>query len=77
VKPRYPDGLQTQGTVVLQGLIGLDGRIAGLDIVSSTHADFSQAAVEAVSQWEFDQTLLNGCAIEVPITVTANFSYRP
>jgi len=79
VKPRYPDSLQqsaAEGTVVLRGRIDADGRIAELNVVSSTHEEFTNAAIEAVRQWEFDSTLLNCVAIEVPIKVTVNFAYR-
>ena len=48
--------------------------------MSSTLACFSslpmldQAAVEAVHQWQFEPTLLNGVAVPVIMTVTVNFT---
>ena len=38
------------------------------------HPDFAQAAVDAVRQWRFEPTLLNGAPIEVVMTVSVDFS---
>lgn len=38
------------------------------------HPDFANAAVEAVRQWKFTPTLLNGQPVEVLMTVTIHFS---
>ena len=37
------------------------------------HPEFAAAAVEAVRQWQFSPTLLNGAAIEVLMTVKVQF----
>ena len=76
VAPRYPSNLgaaRQGGTVVLDAQIGADGTIRDVRIVSSPHPDFERAAVDAVRQWEFSQTLLNCVAVEVAMRVTVNF----
>jgi TonB family protein len=77
VNPVYPAYLQQAGVGgddVLDVRIGLDGRVAAVDVVSSPNADLSAAAADAVRQWDFDATLLNCAPIEVHMTVTVNFS---
>ncbi|MEO8522728.1 MAG: energy transducer TonB [Acidobacteriota bacterium] len=38
------------------------------------HPDFAIAAVDAVRQWRFSPTLLNGAPVDVVMTVTVSFS---
>jgi hypothetical protein len=59
--------------VVMDGHIGLDGFIRDLQVRNQAHPDFASAALSAVSQWQWDQTLLNCVPVEVFITVTARF----
>ena len=76
VSPQYPltlHGTGTQGVVVMDGHIGLDGFIRDLQVRSDSHPDFASAAVSAVREWQWDQTLLNCVPVEVFITVTARF----
>jgi len=77
VNPRYPAHLwpdRVQGTVVLSAIIGTDGSIREIDVVGTPHPDLAEAALEAVRQWEFDQTLLNCVPVEVAMRVTVDFS---
>ena len=79
VNPVYPAYLQQAGVtgdVILEARIGLDGRIAAVDVVRSPNPDLSAAAVDAVRQWDFDPTLLSCAPIEVRMTVTVNFSLK-
>ena len=76
VSPQYPltlHGTGTQGVVVMDGHIGLDGFIRDLQVRSESHPDFASAAISAVREWQWDQTLLNCVPVEVFITVTARF----
>ena len=76
VRPQYPQtlyGTGTQGDVVMDGHIGLDGFIRDLQVRNQAHPDFASAATSAVSQWQWGQTLLDCVPVEVPITVTARF----
>ena len=76
-RPHYPESLRgTEGVVVLKTTIGTSGSVEDIEVVSSTHAEFTQAAIEAVKQWEFDATLLNCEPIVTPMQVTVNFATK-
>ena len=61
-----------QGNVVLHAIIGRDGQVSELQILSG-HPLLVNAAVEAVRQWRYSPTLLNGQAVEVETTITVSF----
>ncbi len=81
VQPVYPESAKSagvQGTVVLHAVIGLDGKPLSLRIMNSqVDPDLARSAVEAVSQWRYTPTLLNGDPIEVDTTITVNYSLAP
>ena len=67
----------TLGVVPLGASIGVDGRVTSVRVIGSNpHPDFVNAAVEAVQQWRFSPTLLNGDAVEVFMNVTVRFSLQ-
>jgi protein TonB len=75
VKPVYPPmaiQTRTEGTVRLQAVISRDGIIQELQVVSG-HPLLVQAAVNAVRQWVYQPTTLNGIPVEVLTTVDVNF----
>lgn len=75
VIPAYPSLARisrVQGTVRLQGIINTDGRIERLQVISG-HPLLVQAAVEAVKQWLYRPTLLNGQPVEVIAPIDVNF----
>jgi TonB family protein len=76
VKPIYPPEAQSagiQGVVIIETTIGIDGRVSGARVLRSI-PQLDEAALEAVRQWEFTPTLLNGVAVPVIMTVTVNFT---
>jgi TonB family protein len=76
IDPVYPPlayQARIQGTVRFTAIIGRDGRIENLQLVSG-HPLLVQAAREAVSQWEYRPTLLNGSRVEVVTQVDVNFT---
>jgi len=76
VRPVYKQELaanNVEGNVLLQAAIGVDGKVRGLEVVSAVNADLEEAAIRAVSQWEFSPTYLNCQAIEVRMFVTVSF----
>jgi periplasmic protein TonB len=78
IEPRYPRlALQTRqsGTVVLHAVIGREGHINALQVVSGSPF-FVQAALEAVRQWQYRPTLLDGEPVEVETTITAMFQLQ-
>jgi TonB family protein len=75
VNPTIPPGVQQQdahGTVTLRIIIDRDGDVAQLQTVSGP-PDLVNAATEAVRQWRFKPTLLNGDPVEVDTTITITF----
>lgn len=78
--PTYPVNLRgtgTSGSVVMQGRIALDGYITDISIVGDAHPDLANAAVAAVREWHYSETLLNCAPVEVGMTITANFQGIP
>lgn len=79
VAPIYPPGIKTesvQGTVVLQAIIGKEGTVEELRVVSGP-ALLQGAALDAVKQWQYRPFLLNGEPTEVETTVLVNFHPPP
>jgi len=70
-KPVYPEGAQP-GVVTLEALIGTDGTVREVHLVSGD-SNLGQAAADAIRQWEFSPTYLNCTPVEVHMGVTANF----
>lgn len=76
VKPVYPPearDAQVQGVVILEMRIDPDGRVGNARVLRSIPL-LDQAALDAVQQWEFEPTLLNGAPIAVIMTVTVQFA---
>jgi periplasmic protein TonB len=74
--PVYPQEAREngiQGTVVLHAIVGKDGHIEKLDVVSGPK-ELRQAAIDAVNQWTYKPNLLNGEPSEVDTTVIINFN---
>jgi protein TonB len=75
VSPVYPDiarQARVQGVVILECTIGPDGRIEHVKIRRPIPL-LDAAAVEAVKQWVYTPTLINGVPARVIMTVTVNF----
>jgi TonB family protein len=75
VKPIYPPIAQSsriQGVVIIQAVIDTAGNVAAASVLRSIPL-LDQAALEAVGQWQFQPTLLNGVLTPVVMTVTVNF----
>jgi len=62
-----------QGTVVLRALIGTDGAVREVQLVSGPYL-LGQAAMDAVLQWRYQPTLLNGQPMEVETRITVIFT---
>ena len=75
IEPRYPTlalETRTQGTVRLRAIISRDGRITALEVLSG-HPLLVQAALDAVRQWRYRPTMLNGEPVEVETSITVYF----
>lgn len=79
VPPRYPPHAQAarvEGTVVLDAVIDPTGRVTDVRVTHSVNL-LDQAALEAVRQWRFTPTLLNGEPVSILLTVTVRFTLGP
>ena len=77
VKPVYPAEAQAakvSGIVIIEAVIDTTGGVRDAKVLRSVPL-LDQAALDAVKQWRFTPTLLNGTPVEVVMTVTVNFTY--
>jgi periplasmic protein TonB len=75
VEPKYPKialGARIVGIVLLKAVIGKDGDIKELQVVSG-HPILVPAAIDAVKQWRYRPYLLNGEPVEVETNVIVTF----
>jgi TonB family protein len=78
VRPDYPAIAQqarVQGVVILECTISGEGKVTDVKVLRSIPL-LDYAAQDAVRQWEFTPTLLNGVPVPVIMTVTVNFSLQ-
>jgi protein TonB len=76
VKPVYPPlarGARVAGTVMLKAVIGRDGKVEKLNVVSGNQLLVS-SALEAVKQWVYKLTFLKGQAVEVDTEIVVHFT---
>ncbi len=76
VKPVYPAIAQqarVSGMVTIEATIGSDGKVTDAKVVQSVPL-LDQAALDAVRQWKYTPTLLNGVPVPVVTTVTITFT---
>lgn len=76
VEPEYPRDAgreRIEGTVVLLAVIGPDGIVQDVQVVSGLPV-LAQAAIQAVKQWRYKPYLLNGAAVEIDSRITINFT---
>jgi TonB family protein len=76
VRPVYPaNALQdhVQGVVVIDATIGVNGRVRDA-VVRRSIPLLDAAALDAVRQWEFTPTLINGAPVPVVMTVSVSFA---
>jgi len=75
VKPAYPAAAleaRVAGVVIIEVLVGADGSVADAHVLRSVPM-LDEAAIDAVKQWRFTPTALNGEPVDVIMTVTVNF----
>ncbi len=76
VIPSYPAlaiRMRASGVVHLLGIIGKDGRIQNLRVLSG-HPLLTQAALDAVREWVYSPTVLSGKAVEVEAPIDVIFT---
>jgi protein TonB len=75
VNPAYPDiakQARVQGVVILECTISPQGKVTDVKVLRGIPL-LDSAAIEAVKQWVYSPTLLNGVPVPVIMTVTVNF----
>lgn len=75
-KPVYPPEAQSagvQGVVILEAVVGTDGKVTDVKVLRSIPL-LDAAAIAAVKQWEYTTTSLDGRLVPVIMTVTVNFA---
>jgi TonB family protein len=78
VRPAYPQqavSARIQGVVVIEATIGPDGKVQNTKVLRSVPM-LDGPAIDAVRQWEYNPTLLNGVPVPVIMTVTVNFKLQ-
>jgi len=73
--PLLSEQAKVEGSVVLQVIIGSDGMIENMRVLSGP-AILATAAREAVRNWRFKPYLVNGQAVETSATVTVNLTIK-
>jgi protein TonB len=76
VRPQYPPIAQSarvQGVVIIEATIGPAGKVQDARVLRSIPL-LDASALDAVRQWEFTPTLLNGVPVPVIMTVTVQFT---
>ena len=76
VRPVYKRELidaRIEGVILMKATIGKDGKVRSVDVISPVNADLEDAAMGAVTQWEFTPTYLNCEPVDVQMYVTVMF----
>jgi TonB family protein len=79
VNPEYPEiakSAKVQGVVIMEIVVDEQGRVAEARVLRSIPL-LDQAALDAVRQWEFTPTMLNGSPVPIVMTVTVQFMLPP
>lgn len=77
MQPVYPASAKAagvQGTVDMEMAISKDGVPEDIRVISSPGDDLTQSALEAVRQWRYRPTLLNGAPVEIVTDVIVNYT---
>jgi protein TonB len=78
VAPVYPPlarAARVQGIVIIEATIDARGSVIAARVTRSVPL-LDQAALDAVRQWKFSPTLLNGVPVPIIMTVTVNFTLQ-
>ena len=79
VEPEYPTTARLarmNGRVVVQAVIGLDGAVESVEVLSSTSPLFDDAARDAVKRWKYRPATMDGQPVRIYFTVLVDFVVR-
>lgn len=71
--PTLPKQIHKEGRVELRAIIANDGSIKSLEVISGDPM-FYQSALDAVSQWRYKPTILNGQPVEIDTHITVIYT---
>lgn len=77
VQPLYPPEAKqagVQGTVRIRAVIGKDGTVQAMTLLMAPSAELARSAMDAVNQWQYKSTLLNGSPVEIQTEVDVNYT---
>jgi protein TonB len=77
VAPLYPviaQHARIQGVVILEATIDVNGKVENVRVLRPLFSLLDQAALDAVRQWEYSPSTLNGVPVPVIVTVTVTFT---
>ncbi len=75
VYPPLPKQIHKEGRVELHAIIATDGTIQSLEIVGGDPM-FFQSALDAVSQWRYRPTILNGQPVQIDTHITVIYTMQ-
>lgn len=76
VEPVYPRSAimaRMEGYVIVQGVVGRDGRPRDIEVVRASHGIFREPALKAIEQYRFKPGEINGRTVNTRFTLTMNF----
>jgi TonB family protein len=76
IEPVYPAEARANhisGIVIMEAIVGKDGRVRDVKVLKPLPFGLDQAAVDAVRQWQFRPGTLNGVPVDVIFNLTVNF----
>jgi TonB family protein len=80
VKPSYPEQAKAQGiegVVVLSAVVQKDGTVGNVTVMSGAHPLLAAEAENAVRQWRYQPSRLNGEPVEIVTTLEVDFRLQP
>ncbi len=79
VAPSYPKQARDdriQGTVILEGVLGLEGRLERSAVLRGVHPLLDDAARDAMREWRYTQVIIDGKPVKVRLVVTVQFQLQ-
>lgn len=79
IKPVYPEiarKARIEGVVILEITVSKEGNVRDVKVLRGLAMGLTEAAVEAVKQWQYEPSTLNGRPVEVLVTVTVRFNLQ-
>ena len=78
--PIFPESAKQRhvsGAVIMHAIIGTDGHIRALSLLSAPDPDLALSAIEAVKKWTYKPYMLQGVPVDVETSITVNYAYGP